>query len=71
MEKQVNELPLTKAKIDLTSTGTSQRWTINEPGDEISGAIYLPKDLTLPAEITICFLAGSKEHAINKKEDKE
>ena len=68
MEKQVNELPLTTAKIDPTSTGTSQRWTINKPGDEISGAIYLPKGLVLPAEITICFLAGSKEHEKLKEE---
>jgi len=68
MEKQVNELPLIIAKIDLTSTGTSQRWTIGKPGDEISGAIYLPKDLVLPAEIIISFLAGSKEHEKKKKE---
>ena len=50
------------AKIDPTSTGTSQRWLIGKPGDAISGALYLPKDTTLPSEITIGFLSreGSK-----------
>ena len=57
------------AKIDLKTdsgvkglSGTSQRWTIGKPGDPISGAIYLSKDIVLPCKITIGFLAGSKEH---------
>lgn len=49
MEKQIK----ITAKIDLTSTGTSQRWTIGKPGDEVSGALYLPKDLDLPCEFVI------------------
>ena len=56
------------AKIDLTSEGTSQRWTIGNPGDAVSGAIYLPKDVILPIEITIGFLAGSVRHEKNKEE---
>ena len=56
------------AKIDLTSTGTSQRWTIGKPGDAVSGALYLPKDIILPTELTIGFLAGSAQHERNKKE---
>ena len=67
MEKQANELPLISANIDSFSTGNSQRWTIGELGDEISGAIYLPKNLVLPAEITICFLNKPKNH--EKKEE--
>jgi len=62
MEKNFTELPSIIAKIDPKSTGTSQRWTIGKPGDANSGAIYLPKDLVLPAKITIKFFAGSKEH---------
>ena len=46
------------AKIDETSTGTSQRWTVGKPGGEVSGALYLPKDVQLPCEIIIGFLAG-------------
>ena len=56
----MEKLPTIIAKIDLTSTGTSQRWTIGKPGDSISGAVYLPKDVALPTEITIGFLAGLK-----------
>ena len=56
------------AKIDLTSTGTSQRWTVGKPGDAVSGALYLPKDIILPTELTIGFLAGSAQHERNKKE---
>lgn len=65
MEKQSNQLPSITAKIDLNSTGTSQRWTIGKPGDAVSGAIYLPKDIVLPAGLTIHFLAGSFEHGVN------
>ena len=57
------------AKIDLKtdsgrkdSDGKSQRWTIGKPGGPVSGAIYLPKGQVLPTELTIHFLAGSKEH---------
>jgi len=49
------------AKIDPTSTGTSQRWTIGKPGDAVSGAIYLPKDIKLPCEITIGFLGEGEK----------
>jgi hypothetical protein len=56
------------AKIDLTSEGTSQRWTIGKPGGAVSGALYLPKDVKLPNEITIGFLAGSVRHEKNKEE---
>jgi hypothetical protein len=66
----MEKLPSILAKIDLTSTGTSQRWTIGKPGDPISGAIYLPKDVLLPTEITIGFLAGSARHE-KMKEVKE
>ena len=48
------------AKIDHTSTGTSQRWTVGKPGDAISGALYLPKDVKLPCEIVIGFLGGEE-----------
>jgi len=69
MEKLAEELPSIIAKIDLkTDFGTGaklQRWTIGKPGDPVSGAIYLPKDVKLPCEITIGFLAGSKEHEVN------
>ena len=64
MEKQANELPLISANIDPFSTSNSQRWTIGKLGDEVSGVIYLPKNLVLPAEITICFLDKSKNHEI-------
>jgi hypothetical protein len=56
------------AKIDLGSDGTSQRWTIGKPGGAVSGAIYLPKNVKLPCEITIGFLAGSAQHEKNKEE---
>ena len=56
------------AKVDLRSKGTSQRWTIGKPSDAISGTLYLPKDIKLPCEITIGFLAGSVRHKKNKKE---
>lgn len=49
------------AKIDPTSTGTSQRWVIGKPGDAVSGAIYLPKDIKLPCEITIGFLGEGEK----------
>jgi len=49
------------AKIDPTSTGTSQRWAIGKPGDAVSGAIYLPKDIKLPCEITIGFLGEGEK----------
>jgi hypothetical protein len=62
MEKQFNELSSITAKIDLKCTGTSQHWVIGKKGDAISGGIYVPKDMILPAELTIHFLAGSKEH---------
>jgi hypothetical protein len=65
----MEKLPSITAKIDLRSTGTSQRWIIGKPGDEISGALYLPKGIKLPAEITISFLAGSKEHEVNKDDE--
>ena len=72
MEKHTNTIPSITAKIDLkTDFGTgakSQRWTIGKPGDDVSGAIYLPKDQKLPTEITIGFLAGSKEHETMKEE---
>jgi hypothetical protein len=65
------------AKIDLKTdsevkglSGTSQRWTVGKPGDAVSGALYLPKDVILPIEITIGFLAGSREHEVNKEESK-
>ena len=67
----MEKLPTIIAKIDLTSTGTSQRWTIGKKGDDVSGALYLPKDVKLPCEITIGFLAGSVLHEKNKKEDKK
>ena len=54
------------AKIDLKSIGTSRRWTIGKKGDAVSGALYLPKNVKLPCEITIGFLAGEKEHEENK-----
>jgi hypothetical protein len=63
----MEKLPSITAKIDLKTdqgvkglSGTSQRWTIGKPGDPISGALYLPKDIALPTEITIDFLAGLK-----------
>ena len=74
----MEKLPAITAKIDLkTDFGTGakyQRWTIGKPGAQVSGAIYLPKDVKLPTEITIGFLAGSKEHEQMKEnivEDKE
>jgi hypothetical protein len=51
------------AKLDTKSAGTSQRWTIGKPGDAVSGALYLPKDVKLPCEITIGFLTGKREEA--------
>jgi|GEM_PF-2311615 len=70
----MEKLPSILAKIDLkTDSGrkdasaTHQRWTIGKPGDAVSGALYLPKDVILPCEITIGFLAGSKEHEVNKE----
>jgi hypothetical protein len=77
MEKQLNKLPSLTAKIDLKCTGTSQHWVFGKPGDAVSGGIYVPRDMTLPAELTISFLAGSKEHErmreniVDEKEDKE
>jgi hypothetical protein len=56
------------ARIDLKSTGTSQRWTIGKRGGAVSGALYLPKDVKLPCGITIGFLANSDIHINNKKE---
>lgn len=44
------------AKIDPTSEGKSQRWIVGKRGDEVSGALYLPKDVELPCEIVIGFL---------------
>jgi hypothetical protein len=74
----MKKLPAIIAKIDLkTDFGTGaklQRWTIGKPGAAVSGAIYLPKDVKLPCEITIGFLAGSKEHEQMKEnivEDKK
>ena len=64
----MEKLPAILAKIDLKSIGTSQRWTIGKPGGAVSGAIYLPKDVILPCEITIGFLAGSVQHEKNKEE---
>ena len=59
------------ARIDPKSEGTSQRWTIGKPGDAVSGAIYLPKDVNLPCEITIAFLAGSVRHEKIQEEVEE
>ena len=56
------------AKVDLRSKGTSQRWAIGKPGNAVSGALYLSKDVKLPCEITIGFLAGSVRHKKNKEE---
>jgi len=74
----MEKLPAITAKIDLkTDFGTGaklQRWTIGKPGAEVSGAIYLPKGMVLPTELTIHFLAGSKKHEQMKEnivEDKE
>ena len=71
----MEKLPAILAKIDLKTdsavkglSGTSQRWTIGKPGATISGAIYLPKDIVLPCEIVISFLAGSALHEKNKEE---
>jgi hypothetical protein len=61
----MKKLPAILAKPDLTSKGKSQRWFIGKPGDAVSGAIYLPKDVDLPTEITIGFLLGSREHEVN------
>jgi hypothetical protein len=44
------------AKKDPNSNGLSQRWIIEKPRDEVSGALYLPKGVELPCEITIGFL---------------
>lgn len=65
----MEKLTAIMAKIDLKSTGTSQRWTIGEKGGAVSGALYLPKDVKLPCEITIGFLANSDLRIKNKKED--
>ncbi len=67
----MEKLPAITAKIDPKCTGTSQHWTIENPGDEISGGLYVSRDLKLPAEITISFLAGSKEHEINKEDSED
>ena len=68
----MEKLPAIIAKIDLkTDFGTGaklQRWTIGAPGDAVSGALYLPKDVILPCEIVIGFLAGSVRHEKNKEE---
>jgi len=64
----MEKLSATIAKVDLRSKGTSQRWTIGKPSDAVSGTLYLPKDIKLPCEITIGFLAGSVRHKKNKKE---
>lgn len=63
----MKKLPLIIAKIDLRSTGTSQRYKVGKPGDEVSGALYLPKDLQLPCELTIAFLAGEREREARKE----
>ena len=44
------------AKIDPTSTGTSQRWIVGLPNGVVSGALYLPKNMKIPCKITIGFL---------------
>ena len=67
MENKLMNNTLISANIDSFSTGNSQRWTIGELGDEISGAIYLPKNLVLPAEITICFLNKPENHEKKKE----
>ena len=67
----MKKLPAVLAKIDLKSTGTSQRWIIGKPGAAVSGALYLPKDMELPCEIVIGFLANSALHEKMKEEVEE
>ena len=49
------------AKIDSNSRGKLQRWTIGKLSDEISGALYLQKDIELPCEVTIGFLSKNRK----------
>lgn len=56
----MEKLTAINAKIDKTSTGTSQRWTVGKRGSKVSGALYLPKDVKLPCEITIGFFNNSE-----------
>ena len=66
----MEKLPAINAKIDKTSTGTSQRWTVGKRGSKVSGALYLPKDVKLPCEITIGFFNNS-ELRLERKEEKK
>ena len=44
------------AKLDKTSEGIRQRYTVGTTASPISGALYLKPDVELPTEITISFL---------------
>lgn len=66
MEKNESIVTI-KAELDPTSTGTSQRYTVGEKGDGISGAIYLSKHIELPCELTIQFSKeGVKDDISNR-----
>lgn len=63
MEKLIENTYLPKSEIDLTSTGTHQRYTIGRgktatPLADISGALYLSSNVKLPCKVTITFFAG-------------
>ena len=66
MEKN-ESLVTIKAELDPTSTGTSQRYTVGEKGDGISGAIYLSKHIELPCELTIQFSKEGEEDDISNR----
>ena len=76
MEKLIENTFLLDAEIDLTSTGTHQRYTIGRgktatPLADISGALYLSPNVKLPCEVTITFFAGEKESQIAKANAEE
>jgi hypothetical protein len=59
------------AKIDKRSPKDAelQRWTIGNLKTGVKGALWLPKDVKLPCEITIGFLNNSHLRTGNESEE--
>lgn len=69
----MEKLTAVMAKIDTKAPKDAklQRWTIGSLGTQVKGALWLPRDVKLPCEIVIGFLANSNIRIKNKKEINE
>lgn len=69
----MEKLTAIMAKIDTKAPKDAklQRWTVGSLGTQVKGALWLPRDVKLPTEITIGFLNNSHLKVTKKVEETE